>query len=53
MQQLRVRPDRELLSGGPLPVAREFLRSGAEKAAFRALSGLLDGYWSLTRRWIG
>jgi hypothetical protein len=53
VQQQRLRPDRELLSGGPLPVAQEFLRPGIEKAAFRALSSLLDGYWTLARRWIG
>jgi len=53
VQSRRVRRDRELLSGGQLPVAREFLRSGAERTAFRTLSALLDGYWSLARRWIG
>jgi GT2 family glycosyltransferase len=52
-QRLRVRPDRELLAGGPLPLAPGLLRSRVERAAVGALSRALDAYWRLVGGWIG
>jgi len=52
MQQRRRRRDRDLLEGGPLPLARGVLGS-RPAAAVAALSFLLNGYWRLVRRMIG
>jgi GT2 family glycosyltransferase len=51
-QRRRVR-DRDLLSGGPLPLAAGLLRQAPARAAAALLSALLDGYWRLTWRWVG
>lgn len=52
MQGTRQVRDRDLLSGGPLPLAPGLLDQGAAKAAAGALSTILQGYWYLTRRWV-
>jgi GT2 family glycosyltransferase len=48
----RQRPDRELLRGGPLPLAPGFLRSREAVAAAGTLARALDLWWRLVRRWI-
>jgi GT2 family glycosyltransferase len=53
MQLNRRLRDRDLLSGGPLPFAPGLIKSRAAKLAAGAVSGMLDGYWRLTRRWVG
>src|SRR5262245_25545620 len=53
MQRLRVADDRQLLVGGPPPLAPGFLVNRWQAQLVRALSGIVNGYWSLTRRWIG
>jgi GT2 family glycosyltransferase len=45
--------DRALLSGGPVPLAPNFLRSDAERRWANGLSTALDGWWRVARRWIG
>ena len=44
--------DGELLTGGPIPFAPGFLGSGWQRVAARTLSGVLDGYWRVARRWL-
>ncbi|MFH1278211.1 MAG: glycosyltransferase family 2 protein [Candidatus Eisenbacteria bacterium] len=50
VQRMRVRRDLEILSGGPLPITRGFVRSGTARFALRSLSALLNGYWKIARR---
>jgi GT2 family glycosyltransferase len=45
--------DRDILIGGPLPVAAGFVRGRLQKHLFAAFSLLVNGYWLLSRRWIG
>jgi GT2 family glycosyltransferase len=52
MQRTRQVRDRDLLSGGPLPLAPGLLDKGAARAAADVLSAILEGYWQLTRRWV-
>lgn len=52
MQRSRQVRDRDLLSGGPLPLAPGLLDKGAARAAADVLSAILQGYWHLTRRWV-
>jgi GT2 family glycosyltransferase len=52
MQRSRRVPDRDLLSGGPLPLASGLIAGGAAQTAAGVLSSVLDGYWRLTRRWV-
>jgi GT2 family glycosyltransferase len=52
MQQTRRVRDRDLLSGGPLPLAAGLLNQGAARATADVLSAVLEGYWHLTRRWV-
>lgn len=49
VQLRRTRTDRELLSGGPLPLAPGLLRSALTRAPVRFLSGTLNAYWRLAR----
>jgi GT2 family glycosyltransferase len=51
--RLRTRNDRELLSGGPLPLAPGFIRSRFAKMSVEALTKLLNIYWQAVHRWIG
>lgn len=53
IQRLRRRADREVLRGGPLPLAPGLLRSRPAAAAVAALSRLVAWYWSLARRLVG
>jgi hypothetical protein len=53
MQRLRQRDDRELLVGGAIPLASGFLESSIETRLARMLGGVLEGYWRLSKRWIG
>ena len=50
---LRVRSDRELLVGGPLPLAPGLIRGRVPVAAVSILSSVLDGYWRAVRHLIG
>lgn len=50
VQAARVRRDRDLLSGGPLPIADGFARSRAASAGLRSLSAVLNGYWGIAKR---
>jgi len=53
IQRQRSRTDRELLVGGPLPLAPGFIRSRAARAITTALTFVLGAYWRLAHRWIG
>ena len=53
LQSRRVRPDRELLSGGALPLAPGVLRSPLTRVPVRLFSGALNAYWALARHAIG
>ncbi|MGH7631852.1 MAG: glycosyltransferase family 2 protein [Gemmatimonadales bacterium] len=53
VQRARTRPDRDILVGGPLPLAPGVIGSRAEGSAVRLFSSLLDAYWRLVRRSIG
>jgi len=48
IQEGRKTPDREILSGGPLPLRKEMTEGAAERAGRRMLEGALDFYW----RWV-
>jgi GT2 family glycosyltransferase len=52
MQRTRQVRDRDLLSGGPLPLAPGLVGKGTARAAADVLSVILQGYWHLTRRWV-
>jgi GT2 family glycosyltransferase len=52
VQRHRKVRDRDLLSGGPLPLAPGLLRPGPARAAAGVLSTLLEGYWKLACRWV-
>lgn len=52
-QRSRVVPDRGILVGGALPLAPGVVRSRAVAVAVDLLSGALDVYWRLARRFIG
>jgi GT2 family glycosyltransferase len=49
----RVRRDRELLTGGALPLAPGAVRPEAARSAVAALSAVLDGYWRVARHLVG
>jgi GT2 family glycosyltransferase len=53
MQRLRRVGDRDLLVGGPPPLAPGLIGTGAERRLLALYSSVVNGYWSLTRRWIG
>jgi GT2 family glycosyltransferase len=53
VQRSRVVADRDLLVGGTPPLAPGFLASGWQARLLHAFSWLVNGYWSLARRWIG
>jgi GT2 family glycosyltransferase len=52
-QASRVRRDRDLLVGGPLPLAPGVAEAPATRAGVAVLSGLLNGYWRVARHLIG
>ena len=52
IQSRRRVADREILTGGPLPLAPGLLNSGLLHWAVQAFSALLNGYWRMTRRLI-
>ena len=52
MQRLRRLGDRELLVGGPPPLAPGLLDTCAEKRLVSLYSAVVNAYWELTRRWI-
>jgi hypothetical protein len=43
-------PDREVLSGGPLPFTQDLARPGVERVAQRTLQECAQAYWALARR---
>lgn len=49
----RARRDRELLSGGALPLAPGMLRSPLTRIPVRLFSGVLNAYWAVARHAIG
>jgi GT2 family glycosyltransferase len=53
MQRARVRADREILVGGPLPLAPGVVRSRVARVAVECLSVGLNLYWRAARRLIG
>jgi len=53
MRRDRKRADRELLSGGPLPLSPGFVSGRAMGAVVGVLNVLLSGYYRLVRRLIG
>lgn len=52
MQRLRSVGDRELLVGGPPPLAPAFLHSRMEKRLLAWFAKAVNGYWNATRNWI-
>jgi hypothetical protein len=53
IQERRIRNDRDVLVGGPLPFSVGFVSSSRARTALACLSFALDAYWRLTRRWSG
>ncbi|HSG63816.1 MAG TPA: glycosyltransferase family 2 protein [Gammaproteobacteria bacterium] len=52
-QASRKLSDAELLGGGPIPLAPGLVRSKLANGAIAALSAVLDGYWRISRRFLG
>lgn len=52
-QSSRVRNDRDLLVGGPLPLAPGVIQAPVTRAGVAVLSSLLNGYWRVARHLIG
>jgi GT2 family glycosyltransferase len=52
IQSRRRTADRDILSGGPLPLAPGLLHSSMLRRIVDAFSALLNGYWQLTRHFI-
>jgi hypothetical protein len=52
IQSRRRTEDRDILSGGPLPLAPGLLKSSVLRRIVDAFSALLNGYWQLTRHLI-
>ena len=52
-QQMRILADKELLRGGPPPLAPGFLTTPVERRLFLLVSRVINGYWSAARHWIG
>ena len=52
IQSRRRIPDREILSGGPLPLAPGLFRSSVLRGFVDAFSALLNAYWRLARHFI-
>lgn len=52
IQQNRVRDDRELLTGGELPLATGFLTSRVQKLLVHGLGRGLDAYWRVVGRFV-
>jgi GT2 family glycosyltransferase len=50
IQRLRLLRDRDLLEGGPLPLAPGLLKSRAASAAVNLFSVMLTAYWRFARR---
>lgn len=50
VQATRTVPDRELMTGGPLPFRTATSRTRLERRAVRLLEGAVGAWWSLTRR---
>lgn len=53
VQQNRKRQDRDILSGGELPIAQGFLSGKLERFSIDVLSWSMNSYWKLFRHWIG
>ena len=53
MQRRRVLDDRDLLVGGEPPLAPGVVTSTAERHLLAVFSSVVNGYWTLVRRWIG
>lgn len=52
-QASRARKDRDLLVGGPLPLAPGVIEAPMTRAGVAALSSVLNGYWRFARHLIG
>jgi len=52
-RRLRVTRDRDLLVGGPLPLAPGVVATDAARRLVSVLTAVINGYWRLARRWIG
>lgn len=52
-QRSRVRNDREILAGGPLPLAPGVIRTPVVSAGVSTLSAVLNAYWRVARHVIG
>lgn len=51
-QRQRRLPDRDLLTGGPLPFAAGFIEGAALKAAVRVMGAGFDRYWAWISPWL-
>jgi hypothetical protein len=49
----RVLADRDVLTGGMPPLAPGLVKSRLERILLTVFSVTVNGYWWLTRRWIG
>jgi GT2 family glycosyltransferase len=52
VQRRRTVDDKDILVGGKPPLTPGFLTSRLESHLVTVLSGVLNGYWALARRWI-
>lgn len=53
VQARRVTPDREVLDGGPIPLAPGFVKNPIARGLIGALNAIFNGYWAVARRLIG
>lgn len=53
MQRMRVLPDRDVLTGGPIPLAPALVQVPTMARAVGVLSAALNVYWRCVRRLIG
>jgi GT2 family glycosyltransferase len=52
VQRGRVVPDREILSGGPIPFSSRLAGGRLESTAARALDRTAQAYWTVAQRWL-
>ena len=52
IQKMRTTPDRQILTGSPVPFTDELATGYLERAAKRALDRMTAVYWGLVKGWI-
>lgn len=53
VQARRTTPDREVLDGGPIPLAPGFVKNPIARVLIAGLNAIFNGYWSVARHLIG